>query len=287
MSKVKTEMAAGAVEKPDAAAVAVVQSGNNAVAVRSAQGIGTVDLGDDTSSGDSGRPLASLHISHNLSEKEPQGCVKGSVWLARKSDAVWPCKVADLGQKFNFVPFSVGHSWREVVEYGSGIIPREFATKAEADAAGLITDFQPSGSGKIRNCVPLYKMWVLIEAPEGVRDEGMFFFNLDGKFYAPAEIYVDKYKSYTSLKAILQSAMSILNAKFCGANNNIASIALCARTEMREIKVQSQTRKIPYLFFDVAKDDDGVVQLTTDAFRQDLAKQLAASPVESEAEEAE
>ena len=281
MSKVKSGVApegTGDIETADANAVAVVQNGAVAVAGVN-MGFGTVDLGDDTASGEAGKPLASLHISHNLSEKEPEGCVKGSVWLARKSDVVWSCKVADLGKKFNFVPFAVGHFWREVVEFGSGIIPREFANKASADAAGMITDFQPSGSGKVRNCAPVYKLWVLIEAPEGVKDEGMFFYNLDGKLYAPAEIWVDKYKTYVSLKAILQSAMQIINSKF--GTQEINSITLCAHTEMREVKVQANTRKIPYLSFDIAKDENGIVKFTTEQFRKDLTKAMAAgAPVE-------
>jgi len=290
MSKVKSEVAAaGAAEgiaTPDKGAVAVVQGGGAVANVGSgAMSFGTVNLGDDDSNGDSARPLACLHISHNLSEKEPQGCVKGSVWLARKTDLVWPCKVTDVEKKFNFIPFSVGHSWREVVAFGSGIIPRTFASKAEADAAGMITDYQPAGTGKRRNCVPVYCMWVLIEQPADVRDESMFFFELDGKRYAPAEVYVDKTKSYNSLKATLQSAMGIINAKFCGSKTEISAIALTGVTRFADVKLETgATRKIPYMYFDVAKNDDGIVMFTTDKFRQDLAKQLASSQLQSSEE---
>ena len=282
MSKVKSGVgaetgAAEGVEQANAAEVAALSGGGTtAVAVRVPMGAGQFDLGDDTASGDAARPMATVHIAHNLSESEPEGTVKGSVWLSRKSDIKWPCKVADLGKRFNFIPFSVAHSWREVVPYGSGIIPKEFATKADADAAGMITDFQPSGSGKMRNCVPMYTMWVLIEAPEGVKDDGFFYLSLGGKLYAPAQLYVDKYTSYVSLKTTLQSAAQILSAKFGVplAQVDMSAITLCARTEMYEKKVQSQTRKIPYLIYDAAKNAEGVVLFTTDEFKTDLKRTL-------------
>lgn len=281
MSKVKSGVGAdnGAetVEQPDTAEVAALNGGTTAVAVRAPMGVGQFDLGDDTSSGDAARPMATVHIAHNLSESEPEGTVKGSVWLSRKSDIKWPCKVADLGRRFNFIPFSVSHSWREVVPYGQGLIPREFASKQEADAAGMITDFQPSGTGKMRNCVPVYTMWVLIEAPDGVKDNGFFYLNLGGKLYAPAQMFVDKYTSYVSLKTTLQSAAQILSAKFGVPLTavDMSAITLCARTEMYDKKVQSQTRKIPYLVYDAAKDQDGVVLFTSDEFRKDLKRTLA------------
>ena len=279
MSKVKSGTGAvdGAeVETPSTTEVAAI-NGNGAVAVRATMGVGQFDLGDDTASGDAAKPMAVIHIAHNLSESEPEGTVKGSVWLSRKSDIKWPCKVADLGKKFNFIPFSVAHSWREVVEYGSGVIPREFPTKAAADAAGMITDFQPSGSGKMRNCVPVYTLWILIEAPEGVKDDGFFYLTLDGKLYAPAQLFVDKYTSYVSLKTTLQSAAQILSAKFATPVNavDISSITLCARTEMYEKKAQSNTRKSPYLTYAAAKGESGVVKFTTDAFKEDLKRTLA------------
>ena len=281
MSKVKSGVGAdnGAevVEQPDTAEVAALNGAGTAVAVRAPMGVGQFDLGDDTSSGDAARPMATVHIAHNLSESEPEGTVKGSVWLSRKSDLKWPCKVADLGRRFNFIPFSVSHSWREVVPYGQGLIPREFASKQEADAAGMITEFQPSGSGKMRNCVPVYTMWVLIEAPDGVKDNGFFYLNLGGKLYAPAQMFVDKYTSYVSLKTTLQSATQILSAKFGVPLTavDMSAITLCARTEMYDKKVQSQTRKIPYLVYDAAKDQDGVVLFTSDEFRKDLKRTLA------------
>lgn len=281
MSKVKSGVGAdnGAevVEQPDTAEVAALNGAGTAVAVRAPMGVGQFDLGDDTSSGDAARPMATVHIAHNLSESEPEGTVKGSVWLSRKSDIKWPCKVADLGRRFNFIPFSVAHSWREVVQYGQGLIPREFATKQEADAAGMITDFQPSGTGKMRNCVPVYTMWVLIEAPDGVKDNGFFYLNLGGKLYAPAQMFVDKYTSYVSLKTTLQSAAQILSAKFGVPLTavDMSAITLCARTEMYDKKVQSNTRKIPYLVYDAAKDQDGVVLFTSDEFRKDLKRTLA------------
>lgn len=293
MSKVKSGTGAvdGAeVETPSTTEVAAI-SGNGAVAVRAPMGVGQFDLGDDTASGDAAKPMAVIHIAHNLSESEPEGTVKGSVWLSRKSDIKWPCKVADLGKKFNFIPFSVAHSWREVVEYGSGVIPREFPTKAAANAAGMITDFQPSGSGKMRNCIPVYTLWILIEAPEGVKDDGFFYLTLDGKLYAPAQLFVDKYTSYVSLKTTLQSAAQILSAKFATPVNavDISAITLCARTEMYEKKVQSNTRKIPYLIYDAAKDESGVVKFTTDAFKEDLKRTLASmsAPVTDNAEAAD
>ena len=281
MSKVKSGVGAdgGAevVEQPDATEVAALNGAGTAVAVRAPMGVGQFDLGDDTSSGDAARPMATVHIAHNLSESEPEGTVKGSVWLSRKSDIKWPCKVADLGRRFNFIPFSVSHSWREVVPYGQGIIPREFASKQDADAAGMITDFQPSGSGKMRNCVPVYTMWVLIEAPDGVKDNGFFYLSLGGKLYAPAQMFVDKYTSYVSLKTTLQSAAQILSAKFGVPLTavDMSAITLCARTEMYDKKVQSNTRKIPYLVYDAAKDQDGVVLFTSDEFRTDLKRTLA------------
>lgn len=281
MSKVKSGVGAdnGAevVEQPDTTEVAVLSGAGTAVAVRAPMGVGQFDLGDDTSSGDAARPMATVHIAHNLSESEPEGTVKGSVWLSRKSDIKWPCKVADLGRRFNFVPFSVSHSWREVVPYGQGIIPREFASKQEADAAGMITEFQPSGSGKMRNCVPVYTMWVLIEAPDGVKDNGFFYLSLGGRLYAPAQMFVDKYTSYVSLKTTLQSAAQILSAKFGVPLTavDMSAITLCARTEMYDKKVQSNTRKIPYLVYDAAKDQDGVVLFTSDEFRKDLKRTLA------------
>ena len=281
MSKVKSGVGAdnGAevVEQPDTAEVAALNGAGTAVAVRAPMGVWQFDLGDDTSSGDAARPMATVHIAHNLSESEPEGTVKGSVWLSRKSDLKWPCKVADLGRRFNFIPFSVSHSWREVVPYGQGLIPREFASKQEADAAGMITEFQPSGSGKMRNCVPVYTMWVLIEAPDGVKDNGFFYLNLGGKLYAPAQMFVDKYTSYVSLKTTLQSATQILSAKFGVPLTavDMSAITLCARTEMYDKKVQSQTRKIPYLVYDAAKDQDGVVLFTSDEFRKDLKRTLA------------
>lgn len=281
MSKVKSGVGAdgGAevVEQPDTTEVAVLNGAGTAVAVRAPMGVGQFDLGDDTSSGDAARPMATVHIAHNLSESEPEGTVKGSVWLSRKSDIKWPCKVADLGRRFNFIPFSVSHSWREVVPYGQGLIPREFASKQEADAAGMITEFQPSGSGKMRNCVPVYTMWVLIEAPDGVRDNGFFYLSLGGKLYAPAQMFVDKYTSYVSLKTTLQSAAQILSAKFGVPLTavDMSAITLCARTEMYDKKVQSNTRKIPYLVYDAAKDQDGVVLFTSDEFRKDLKRTLA------------
>lgn len=281
MSKVKSGVGAdnGAetVEQPDTTEVAALNGAGTAVAVRAPMGVGQFDLGDDTSSGDAARPMATVHIAHNLSESEPEGTVKGSVWLSRKSDLKWPCKVADLGRRFNFIPFSVSHSWREVVPYGQGLIPREFATKQEADAAGMITEFQPSGTGKMRNCVPVYTMWVLIEAPDGVKDNGFFYLNLGGKLYAPAQMFVDKYTSYVSLKTTLQSAAQILSAKFGVPITavDMSAITLCARTEMYDKKVQSNTRKIPYLVYDAAKDQDGVVLFTSDEFRKDLKRTLA------------
>lgn len=294
MSKVKSGIGAGEgaaeVEQADTTEVAALAGNGGAVAVRSPMGVGQFDLGDDASSGDAAKPMATIHIAHNLSESEPEGTVKGSVWLSRKSDIKWPCKVADLGKRFNFIPFSVSHSWREVVPYGTGQIPREFPSKAEADAAGMITEFQPSGSGKMRNCVPMYTLWVLIEAPEGVKDDGFFYLNLDGKFYAPAQLYVDKYTSYVSMKTTLQSAAQILSAKFAMPIDrvDISAIALSARTEMYEKKVQSQTRKIPYLIYEAAKNADGIVQFTTDKFREDLKKTLVSmAPVPDETPDAD
>jgi hypothetical protein len=281
MSKVKSgvgaDNGADVVEQPDTTEVAALNGAGTAVAVRPPMGVGQFDLGDDPSSGDAARPMATVHIAHNLSESEPEGTVKGSVWLSRKSDLKWPCKVADLGRRFNFIPFSVSHSWREVVPYGQGLIPREFASKQEADAAGMITEFQPSGSGKMRNCVPVYTMWVLIEAPDGVKDNGFFYLSLGGKLYAPAQMFVDKYTSYVSLKTTLQSAAQILSAKFGVPLTavDMSAITLCARTEMYDKKVQSNTRKIPYLVYDAAKDQDGVVLFTSDAFRKDLKRTLA------------
>lgn len=281
MSKVKSGVGADSgaevAEQPNAAEVAALNGAGTAVAVRAPMGVGQFDLGDDTSSGDAARPMATVHIAHNLSESEPEGTVKGSVWLSRKSDLKWPCKVADLGRRFNFIPFSVSHSWREVVPYGQGLIPREFASKQEADAAGMITEFQPSGSGKMRNCVPVYTMWVLIEAPDGVKDNGFFYLSLGGRLYAPAQMFVDKYTSYVSLKTTLQSAAQILSAKFGVPLTavDMSAITLCARTEMYDKKVQSNTRKIPYLVYDAAKDQDGVVLFTSDEFRKDLKRTLA------------
>lgn len=281
MSKVKSGTDAESVETAERAdtteLAALNGNGGTAVAVRSPMGVGSFDLGDDVSSGDAARPTATVHVAHNLSEKEPDGTVKGSVWLSRKSDIKWPCKVADPGKRFSFIPFSVSHCWRETVEYGSGAVPRVFATKAEADAAGMITDFQPAGSGKMRNCTPVYCLWVLIEAPEGVKDDGFFYLNLDGKLYAPAELYVDKYTSYVSMKTTLQSAAQILSAKFgCPPDKvDVSAITLSARTEFYEKKVQSNTRKIPYLIYDAAKNDDGVVRFTTDKLREDLKRTLA------------
>ena len=293
MSKVKSgsgaDVGAENVEVPSTAEIAALNGG--AVAVRAPMGAGQFDLGDDTSSGDASKPMATVHIAHNLSESEPEGTVKGSVWLSRKSDIKWPCKVADLGKRFNFIPFSVAHSWREVVEYGAGLIPREFPTKAAANAAGMITEFQPSGSGKMRNCVPVYTLWILIEAPDGVKDDGFFYLTLDGKLYAPAQLFVDKYTSYVSLKTTLQSAAQILSAKFGVPANSvdISAITLSARTEMYEKKVQSNTRKIPYLIYDTAKTAEGVVRFTTDAFKEDLKRTLASmsSPVPDSADVAE
>lgn len=281
MSKVKSGVGADSgaetVEQPDTAEVAALNGAGTAVAVRTPMGVGQFDLGDDTSSGDAARPMATVHIAHNLSESEPEGTVKGSVWLSRKSDLKWPCKVADLGRRFNFIPFSVSHSWREVVPYGQGLIPREFSSKQEADAAGMITEFQPSGTGKMRNCVPVYTMWVLIEAPDGVKDNGFFYLSLGGRLYAPAQMFVDKYTSYVSLKTTLQSAAQILSAKFGVPLTavDMSAITLCARTEMYDKKVQSNTRKIPYLVYDAAKDQDGVVLFTSDEFRKDLKRTLA------------
>lgn len=280
-SKVKSGMGsvdgAPEVEAANPAEVAALSGASTAVAVARPMSAGQFDLGDDTASGDAAKPMATVHIAHNLSESEPEGTVKGSVWLSRKSDIKWPCKVADLGRKFNFIPFSVAHSWREVVQFGTGQIPREFGSKAEADAAGMITDFQPSGSGKMRNCAPMYTLWVLIEAPEGVKDDGFFYMNLAGKFYAPAQLYVDKYTSYVSLKSTLQSAAQILSAKFGIPLDQVdlSAITLCARTEMYEKKVQSNTRKIPYLIYDAAKNGDGAVMFTTDEFKDDLKRTLA------------
>lgn len=282
MSKVKSGMGPGdgaseGVEVANTAEVATLNGASTAVAVARPMSAGQFDLGDDTASGDAAKPMATIHIAHNLSESEPEGTVKGSVWLSRKSDIKWPCKVADLGKKFNFIPFSVAHSWREVVPFGTGQIPREFGSKAEADAAGMITDFQPSGSGKMRNCAPMYTLWILIEAPEGVKDDGFFYLNLAGKFYAPAQLYVDKYTSYVSLKSTLQSAAQILSAKFGIPLDQVdlSAITLCARTEMYEKKVQSNTRKIPYLIYDAAKNGEGVVMFTTDEFKGDLKRTLS------------
>lgn len=294
MSKVKSGVGAGdgaaEVEAANAAEVAALSGGagsTTAVTVGAPMGVGRFDLGDDTASGDAAKPMATVHIAHNLSESEPEGTVKGSVWLSRKSDLKWPCKVADLGKRFNFIPFSVMHSWREVVPYGTGIVPRTFASKSDAEAAGLITEFQPEGSGKMRNCVPVYTMWVLIEAPEGVKDNGFFYLSLGGRIYAPAQMFVDKYTSYISLKTTLQSAAQILSAKFGVplGSVDLSAITLSARTEMYDKKVQSNTRKIPYLIFDAAKDADGTVLFASDEFRTDLKRTLSSMGAQPDAGE--
>lgn len=282
-SKVKVGInEAAEIDVPDTAEMAVVKGDAFAVAAPSTQ-VGAFDLGDDESTGNASRPSAIVHIAHNLSDKEPEGCPKGSVWLSRKSDLTWPCMVSKLGAKFRFVPFAVSHAWREVVPFGTGVIPREWATKQEALAAGRICDFQPAGSGKMRDCAPYYKMWALVEAPENVNDDGFFYYQLGGKNYAPAEFWVDKGKSYVSLKSTLQSAMTVLSAKLGVPPNKVdlSGLVFSGGTEMRDIKVESSTRKIPYMFFDIAKDERGVLQFTTDEFKNDLKSVLASmSPEE-------
>ena len=94
-----------------------------------------------------------------------------------------------------------------------------------------------------------------------------------------------------SLKTTLQSAAQILSAKFGVPANSvdISAITLSARTEMYEKKVQSNTRKIPYLIYDTAKTAEGVVKFTTDEFKKDLKRTLASmsSPVPDEADTAD
>lgn len=274
MSKVKT--GTEEIETPNAGELAKV-TGGNAVAVPHMMSAGCFDLGDDDSTGSASRPTATLRIAHNLSDKEPEGCPKGSVWLSRKSDVTWPCMLTKLGQKFRFVPFAVSHVWREVVPFGTGAIPQEWNSKADALKDGRVCDFQPAESGRRRDCAPLYKMWALVEASETAQDESFFYYSLDGKAYAPVEMYVDKYKSYVSLKTVLQNATTILSVKQGKPLNqvNLSGLMFEAGTEYRDVKVDASIRKIPYLFFGLAKDEKGVVQFTSDDFMTDLARSLS------------
>lgn len=275
MSKVKT--GTEEVVTPNAESLAVMQGGNAVATYHSAMTVGAFDLGDDESTGSAARPTATLRISHNLSDKEPEGCPKGSVWLSRKSDVVWSCMLSKLGQKFRFIPFAVSHVWREIVPYGTGAIPQEWATRDDAVKAGRICEFQSAESGRRRDCAPLYKMWSLVEANDNAQDESYFYLSLDGKAYAPVEMYVDKYKSYVSLKSVLQNAATILSVKQGKPLNavNLSGLVFEAGTEYRDVKVESSIRKIPYLFFNLAKDDKGVVQFTSDKFMTDLAQSMS------------
>lgn len=279
MSKVKSgtggDGAAEVVETASTTEVAAI-NGGGAVAVATPMEVGQFDLGDDDSSGGAASPAAVVHVAHNLVEQEPEGTIKGSVWIARKTDTKWPCKIADLGKTFKFIPFAIRHFWREQIPFGTGT-PRMFPTKAKAIEAGMRLEYNPDPA-KGRNCGPMYLVWGLVEAPEGVKDEGLFYYSLGGKMYAPVAMYVDKKIGYETLKSSMSSASSIISAKFGVpvAKADLSTIVMSAHTEMHERQVNSQTRKIPYLVFDTSRNADGVVEFTSEQFREDMKRVVAA-----------
>lgn len=75
-------------------------------------------------------------------------------------------------------------SYIEATVYGEDVIPRRFLTKADADAAGLRTEWGPN-SEKPEVLPQLYCV-VLIEADEATKDHPEFYVEIGGKNYALA-----------------------------------------------------------------------------------------------------
>jgi len=129
-----------------------------------------------------------MKISYGVGFGAELGVAPGSLVLGKK-DVI-------AGPKTPLTCIIVGARgfWREWKAYDPSSLPRDFATEAEARAAGFRTVNPPRGSGlPLRNCAPAVHLNLFVQAPVGGTGTSLAFnILLGGKAYAPVGFTVDR-----------------------------------------------------------------------------------------------
>ena len=140
-----------------------------------------------------------LSVVHGVGALSEAGYPKGALVLDKEVEIYSPPRPAKPGEaQVKEDPaivtiLSVQEFWKEEVKFGSGQLPRTWATKAEAQAAGMVTEYPKWGSGlPMPNVRPALSLKLLVREPEGVQDRGHFLLEIGGKWWAPCTLIADK-----------------------------------------------------------------------------------------------
>lgn len=169
---------------PNAAAAAqVLGNQNTAVATRAPMAVGTVS-GERTSM-PKFPTLQMVYGVGDLSTKFNQGS-----WVLDKEHLL-----CDRGGSLVVTFAYVERYLKQYVAYGTlqpGQYAKEYATRAEAIAAGEIVDWPARGSGGPNRTVSGAGRYILlVQKPEKL-ESAFFMFELGGAFWAPARMFLDK-----------------------------------------------------------------------------------------------
>jgi len=139
------------------------------------------------------RPIY-LSIAHGVGGLAQEGFTPGQLVLD-KEVVVYspPTKGKEGGDPAIVTILSAVEFWKEVTQFGSPDLPRTWATKQEAIADGMTTEYPPWGSGDpLPTCRPALNLKLLVKEPEDVEDRGRFLIEANGAFWAPCSMIADK-----------------------------------------------------------------------------------------------
>ena len=188
-----------------------------------------------------------LNIVHGVGALSEAGYPKGALVLDKEVEIYSPPRPAKPGEaQAKDEPavvtiLSVQEFWKEEVKYGSGMIPRTWATKAEALAAGMTTEYPPWNSGlPMPNVRPALSLKMLVREPEGVTDRGHFLLNIGNEWWAPCTMIADK----TAYGEVVDP---ITRATYTHGSTGIHSATWALSTRSKLIKSTSNFTFVPVL----------------------------------------
>jgi hypothetical protein len=175
-----------------------------------------------------------LSIAHGVGKLSQLGFQPGELVLNNEVSVYSPPKQGKKGAAPELdVPaivtvISATQFWKEVTKFGTGDLPRTWATEAEANAAGMLTVYPKWGSGgKMPDARPAMNMKLMIKEPEGVSDRSHFLIEACGAFWAPCTMIADK----GSFEEV-QTALTSLQLTHAPSGVMSANVGLSTRNKL-------------------------------------------------------
>lgn len=165
------------------------EAAGTAVAVRRPVAIGQITGGEEVSTR---LKLPTLQIAYGvggLSATFNQGdlVLDKEYLIAKRGD---PLVVTFVSVEVSYKEYLTYEQSKALIAQGK--FPKKYSTREEALAAKEIVDWPPKGSGlPLPTVRPAGKYQLLIQKPEGLQSQ-RFQFELGGKLWAPARMFLDK-----------------------------------------------------------------------------------------------